>query len=1360
MASVVSSSPSRSSTSSPTGSRPSTPSSQSSPSEFLANDLSSPLAYGGWTLFSKIQQPVSPSALFDTEKIPSSLDNLSGLDIYVHGSEDRGMLLEDIMQEDAYENGPSATNVYHVQPQQLLVSGFEPHLPHHNPAFPPSLTSLTSSPPSLTVRLPSDESQPSNEISEKISNNASKRSASSVSTSESLGITTHSSNTGSSDGASLKSLLVTVPNATCPNAPVITPPQNNISNLPILIHNVPHVGAKSRVETQIKMTLDLALPSQPAYTSYERVGSWKWIKLPKGTSTRRRPRKEAKPDARPEDALSLSVAVTCASDPSMSVLACTNCLTREAKRTERKKAARVRPVRRDSSDSEDGEDGNGGGKDGVRGNIVVFNCPDLNDFSEGRVVLPVRVTCYCRHHREKLGFRIAFTMTDWQGRVIGRGSTPPIMITDDHKSVVKAAPASAAAVPPLASSAKEEQDESSTARRKKRARDDGMDDVRVKRRAKESSPSLMSVSNSVTGSPLLHQALASGAAHNGESWCPPVSMKGRSSQSPSAFTTAPSSPQMMTLPSPSASSAGVYLHYPVTSQVTQPEQNQTPTQTQQMPTPASTTLDTDAFIQNPENIDGFAATLAAAAASAESHRSSSTKPFASSSLEMTMSTLFNTAYPSPPSSLVSLPPQIHRLIPSSGPTHGGIEITVLGSNFLPTHQCVFGDTVATSTQMWSENTLVCLLPPSAAPGPVVVSFEGIPLNVGGGGGSGEGGNLPLFNYLDNSDRALMELALQVVGLKMTGRIEEAKNVAMRIVGNSSPTGGDDVLSTGALSPGHSLTTSASTVARSVHHLHSSVTEHSALLAHSSSRDFQSVIIEFLGLLDIQVPAASAVSAREAISHSSPSGQTMLHLSALLGFHRLLKHLIQRGIDVDARDANGYTALHFAALSGRLACARFLVEGGADVEIVEARGRTAREIARWRDQIDVELLLQDAEQRAMVAQAAALADQGAEGGESELEDAEAHTEEDFADEEYVDSEDASWDGNEELTSPTTTIKPFRRDTGDVEGLDLSDVPSLNDNRPLHLFSADMKQSFDVPPTTSYPDEKKHPLPSEKSPQSLFHRTLSHLHPPPLPTLPNMPGLPMPQWAVLPNQLQFPHLDLGLHMPEIPMVFPVHIPTPSWPAAFQWQGSGGEKLAERNQQQQQQQQGQQNSWGGYDFASPWFGLHPNRWPTFSTHAPAAAEKSNEHLPKYTPKPDHPTVGAPPTPDDPSSPSSTTVTEGESAGTASGTSTPRPSNAIRGKLARRLGYGAPRTTERGSRTHNKQTEKSKLDTMLVLFWIPILLIVIAYGLYQGVPALMASVEDLAKTLRFYACLCLIPLVQPKDDFLAQYFKFQSST
>ena len=71
----------------------------------------------------------------------------------------------------------------------------------------------------------------------------------------------------------------------------------------------------------------------------------------------------------------------------MPVQVCTNCLTRQAKRIERKKAARVHPVRR-------------GRKDGVHGDIIV---------SITRVVLPVRITRYRKHHREKQGFRYAIS---------------------------------------------------------------------------------------------------------------------------------------------------------------------------------------------------------------------------------------------------------------------------------------------------------------------------------------------------------------------------------------------------------------------------------------------------------------------------------------------------------------------------------------------------------------------------------------------------------------------------------------------------------------------------------------------------------------------------------------------------------------------------------------------------------------------------------------------------------------------------------------------------------------------------------------------------------------------------------------
>ncbi|KAI7881167.1 hypothetical protein K492DRAFT_129222, partial [Lichtheimia hyalospora FSU 10163] len=48
-------------------------------------------------------------------------------------------------------------------------------------------------------------------------------------------------------------------------------------------------------------------------------------------------------------------------------------------------------------------------------------------------------------------------------------------------------------------------------------------------------------------------------------------------------------------------------------------------------------------------------------------------------------------------------------------------------------------------------------------------------------------SIMLFTYYNENDRALMELALQVVGLKMTGKVEDAREIAMRIVqgGNKS-----------------------------------------------------------------------------------------------------------------------------------------------------------------------------------------------------------------------------------------------------------------------------------------------------------------------------------------------------------------------------------------------------------------------------------------------------------------------------------------------------------------------------------------------------------------------------------------------
>src|SRR5690606_32496357 len=64
---------------------------------------------------------------------------------------------------------------------------------------------------------------------------------------------------------------------------------------------------------------------------------------------------------------------------------------------------------------------------------------------------------------------------------------------------------------------------------------------------------------------------------------------------------------------------------------------------------------------------------------------------------------------------------VEKVIPKHGPLSGGVEVTVLGKNFLPHHVCYFGELRTSVSQYWNAGTIVCLLPPSSIPGPVPVS---------------------------------------------------------------------------------------------------------------------------------------------------------------------------------------------------------------------------------------------------------------------------------------------------------------------------------------------------------------------------------------------------------------------------------------------------------------------------------------------------------------------------------------------------------------------------------------------------------------------------------------------------------------
>ena len=180
----------------------------------------------------------------------------------------------------------------------------------------------------------------------------------------------------------------------------------------------------------------------------------------------------------------------------------------------------------------------------------------------------------------------------------------------------------------------------------------------------------------------------------------------------------------------------------------------------------------------------------------------------------------------------------------------------------------------------------------------------------------------------------MELALQVVGLKMTGKIEDARNVAMRIVTTTGPEdspGGMETSNAMQLSAGPSTS--------------SPLDPRRLLLSRAGeSPDFEKLILDALAVMD--VPTASPSPTLDAIvSHATASGQTLLHLAARLNFAKVTQFLLDHEIDFDARDRNGCTALHHAAMMGSTECARLLIEAGGALDIVDAHGKTPAEVAK-------------------------------------------------------------------------------------------------------------------------------------------------------------------------------------------------------------------------------------------------------------------------------------------------------------------------------------------------------------------------------------------------------------------------------
>jgi hypothetical protein len=245
-------------------------------------------------------------------------------------------------------------------------------------------------------------------------------------------------------------------------------------------------------------------------------------------------------------------------------------------------------------------------------------------------------------------------------------------------------------------------------------------------------------------------------------------------------------------------------------------------------------------------------------------------------------------------------PQVGRVVPSEGTCRGGIEITILGRDFVNGLTVMFGDIPATDTSFYSDTTLLCRLPPNPVPGAVVVSLKNLDASF-------RPDAVPLFTYVDDVDKELMALALTVVGMKMKGEVGTSKQIALSILRDNG-IGSEAIESTRNGGGGN------------------------------QRADLESTLLTCLDVIDMDESPHPA-----SLAYKNRSGQTMLHLACIMGMPKFVAALLARGVNVNMRDRNGYTPLHFAALYKRSDVVRRLLMNGANPGLRTRGGDTAADL---------------------------------------------------------------------------------------------------------------------------------------------------------------------------------------------------------------------------------------------------------------------------------------------------------------------------------------------------------------------------------------------------------------------------------
>ncbi|KAI1210412.1 uncharacterized protein F4807DRAFT_451382 [Annulohypoxylon truncatum] len=581
--------------------------------------------------------------------------------------------------------------------------------------------------------------------------------------------------------------------------------------------------------------------------------------------------------------------------------------------------------------------------------------PDLS-VPEGTVQVdaPMRIACYCRHHGEKMGFQVIFTMKDYKDNVVAQQISSSIMITDDHKThlpTTSAAQCSNPSVPPLGVSPMHATNDvkSGEAQLMFHSSQSASDlqglaqngnfafptapvnnnpqptpapapSRNLSRQGSPASPSApVSKKRKASGSMKLPSGLAMTRLETSQS--PPTMPLGPQNESAvTSAATSPFSPNMTTFPMATdplfahgqqATLNNIGQHFP-----TGP------------PTPNSNSPEL-MFASGGRNLSlDVGAQLFSAPTSAHPSRAPSPNRLRNEIQNMPHAPLGQNMFNASAimNSNRAPPPMIYKIIPSEGPKSGGVEVTILGSGFTNGGlEVMFGEQRAATTTYWGETSLVCLLPPSPTAGIVPVSIRqpGVAPQH-----SFTGNQQPLFRYVDDDEHRLIRTALTVLGNKLGGKMTDVADIARNIIYGS---GGSGNGGSWGPSPGGSQTPNTNFNS----------------LEQDLSESPELGLLRVLELIDLDDSANKAK-----INLRRSSGQTMLHLACSLGLARFVAGLLSRGANVGVRDKGGFTPLHMAAMNDHPEIVRRLIMKGADPNMRTLSGLTPADVAQSSDVLRV------------------------------------------------------------------------------------------------------------------------------------------------------------------------------------------------------------------------------------------------------------------------------------------------------------------------------------------------------------------------------------------------------------------------